>query len=788
MQLAQQASTNHQLEKHIPPSNEGELYLAARTERVRESIIKSYKIIKVPDYFLDQWLPLLRPSRWLAVLSFRQLAFVHKCKQKTGQHSTQTTFRELAKWAGQSRPQMHKLLKSPGLLSWFVDPAEGEFGKHPKRRSERRTYLVRIEIPLTPKDQVKLETFLHSNKPEDDEGWLQLLHNAISAKDTELPSTVPLPDSPKTIQHMVREIRGPSLSLSEDIDWACDELLERWQTQNFGQVTHYFIKKWLPDLTPGLGCLLIWSRRHANKQKDLSQIGRLHNIGLDRFASAVGVTKKTIRRWLADREKYPHTSLFIESIPIYTGAGIVDRISNDGLEVGGKYISLDPETAVKNNIHAGDFISISASRRDGSLLARSLELVSDNESAPFFNQTSTIYDVKLTEPIHPEDHSYYQALLQDQSALGDANFVLHSNIDSVSSDDDKLNPNDGTKVDKQGTLIDISKTKLDKPVSEIDSLETDVDMKDPKVEKQRTEVNATGPEIDLNEPGVDILRFKLRDSKDKSNIIQEQLLQTSAHNSIDETLQNISQSNVVVASYNDWNIAEILTNAAIPKRDREAILSNWPDVWREFVAWLLWSVSTKTIDAPVFHSVSRIKKGEIPPREFSTLASVAPFNLATWLRSIAIDCPEEFSKPIRQLRKNAAYLKLLEIGLLGQGDPQNYDLAEGRQTKVLQHRSDSQVEEDIREPINDGGMTVEEAWRAAKGQLKMDAPRDIYDTWIRDVEIEGFEGGDTFILAVANSYARDWLEDRATSMAQQALTGVIGRQMKVRFVVLEEVG
>ncbi len=59
----------------------------------------------------------------------------------------------------------------------------------------------------------------------------------------------------------------------------------------------------------------------------------------------------------------------------------------------------------------------------------------------------------------------------------------------------------------------------------------------------------------------------------------------------------------------------------------------------------------------------------------------------------------------------------------------------------------------------------------------------MFDTWLKDVGIEGVEGGDTLVLSVGNAYARDWLADRVTSTASKVLTGVVGCPMQVEFKV-----
>jgi chromosomal replication initiator protein len=62
----------------------------------------------------------------------------------------------------------------------------------------------------------------------------------------------------------------------------------------------------------------------------------------------------------------------------------------------------------------------------------------------------------------------------------------------------------------------------------------------------------------------------------------------------------------------------------------------------------------------------------------------------------------------------------------------------------------------------------------------------MYDTWVRDVELIEF-GGETIMLGATNDYARDWLTDRLNSKVERIITGIIGKEIKVQFVVLDDV-
>jgi chromosomal replication initiator protein len=54
---------------------------------------------------------------------------------------------------------------------------------------------------------------------------------------------------------------------------------------------------------------------------------------------------------------------------------------------------------------------------------------------------------------------------------------------------------------------------------------------------------------------------------------------------------------------------------------------------------------------------------------------------------------------------------------------------------------------------------------------------------LRDTELVGYREG-VFEVGAQNSYARDWLDDRLTSTVGRVLTGIVGHQMEVMFVVV----
>jgi chromosomal replication initiator protein len=87
--------------------------------------------------------------------------------------------------------------------------------------------------------------------------------------------------------------------------------------------------------------------------------------------------------------------------------------------------------------------------------------------------------------------------------------------------------------------------------------------------------------------------------------------------------------------------------------------------------------------------------------------------------------------------------------------------------------------------IHIDGMDPETAWEAAKGQLQAEIDKVAFDTWVKDVQFLDFEEG-AMKLGVANDYAKQWLEDRLSKIAERVLAGIVGERVVVRFTLMYE--
>jgi chromosomal replication initiator protein len=79
-------------------------------------------------------------------------------------------------------------------------------------------------------------------------------------------------------------------------------------------------------------------------------------------------------------------------------------------------------------------------------------------------------------------------------------------------------------------------------------------------------------------------------------------------------------------------------------------------------------------------------------------------------------------------------------------------------------------------------MSPESAWKATLGELELQMTRATFTTWLQGTRALSCEE-DEFIIGVRNDFAKDWLENRLYDLIARTLAGVVGRRVKVRFVV-----
>lgn len=79
-------------------------------------------------------------------------------------------------------------------------------------------------------------------------------------------------------------------------------------------------------------------------------------------------------------------------------------------------------------------------------------------------------------------------------------------------------------------------------------------------------------------------------------------------------------------------------------------------------------------------------------------------------------------------------------------------------------------------------MDADALWRKTLGELQLQLASSTYYTWLHNTWIVAYEDGD-LIVGTANTYARDWLDNRLKNIIRRTLKSIAGRTLDVQFVV-----
>jgi len=79
-------------------------------------------------------------------------------------------------------------------------------------------------------------------------------------------------------------------------------------------------------------------------------------------------------------------------------------------------------------------------------------------------------------------------------------------------------------------------------------------------------------------------------------------------------------------------------------------------------------------------------------------------------------------------------------------------------------------------------MTAQKLWEAALGQLELQMTKATFATWIKPTSALAYEDG-TLVIAVPNAYAKDWLENRLSSVIRRTLADIASQTVEVRFTL-----
>lgn len=118
------------------------------------------------------------------------------------------------------------------------------------------------------------------------------------------------------------------------------------------------------------------------------------------------------------------------------------------------------------------------------------------------------------------------------------------------------------------------------------------------------------------------------------------------------------------------------------------------------------------------------------------------------------------------------------------GDGAENGVKDGIESGADKEEGKNDRERQMTQPQASTGMIDPAAiWQAALNELALQMQPAIYDTWVRDTWVMGYEDGE-FFIGIPNAYARDWLENRLRGKIKRTLTHLVGRSVQVTFRVM----
>jgi hypothetical protein len=353
----------------------------------------------------------------------------------------------------------------------------------------------------------------------------------------------------------------------------------------------------------------------------------------------------------------------------------------------------------------------------------------------------------MSEPIHPSDQERYESLLKGQD--------LTSPLPLERQDLTRLSTEQGQSLTACGKRSTELSRNLTDPGQELPIDAQNLTTDTPNLNKIGTNLNALSP------------------SKYTSKVNLQELIQPPA------TKTQINQTaNVVVDEKFEWDIDQMLLRSGVGKGRREKLLMS-PLVEKfAFVGWMLFALTIPKIEYPILFALKRVGEG-MPPDAYMKLAQISLDDISDILSGRSEEKPRGLEKEVVDLRKGKAYGRLKELGAISMVSPAKT----GKRFDRIQAEAEMSEGSDQSKRAQDkDGLKV---WHATRGQLQIELSKAIYDTWVRDVELSEFDG-DELVLGAANNYARDWLTDRLKSTVERIVTGILGKEIAVRFIVYDE--
>jgi hypothetical protein len=85
-------------------------------------------------------------------------------------------------------------------------------------------------------------------------------------------------------------------------------------------------------------------------------------------------------------------------------------------------------------------------------------------------------------------------------------------------------------------------------------------------------------------------------------------------------------------------------------------------------------------------------------------------------------------------------------------------------------------------PDNPNHPDQQHIWHRVLDQLKLQMTQATFDTWLKETMLISVDADNVYVIAVQNSFAKDWLENRLFNTIQRTLADIIGTAVSLKFV------
>jgi hypothetical protein len=80
----------------------------------------------------------------------------------------------------------------------------------------------------------------------------------------------------------------------------------------------------------------------------------------------------------------------------------------------------------------------------------------------------------------------------------------------------------------------------------------------------------------------------------------------------------------------------------------------------------------------------------------------------------------------------------------------------------------------------------DQLWRESLQKLELQMTRATFETWLKDTRVIPAANNGDLVIGVQSEYAKKWLEDKLMETVSRTVTGIVGRPVRIEFVVREE--